>query len=504
MIKAIRLEKFMAFADTGWIELRPITLLFGRNSSGKSAIIRALRLLRQNILKPTEDRYTLRFNDEYGVMLGDYKETVHLKDTEKVIRFYFQCDIPQAADKVRQVINQWRQQNNLPAITATKDDRLTLSLAFGYDPHREAELVGIDLGCAWQITTEPGSHTLLSAIRLDQETRYEVGYDWWLSTDLPAWQELDWQWATFTFPQNFLPQLEDEPTTIISEALDSVGQAVAAFLEGIEYQPPIRPEPQRFYLLDEVTCHAWQSQGWAAFIDFLAGNQLGTPTADKIDAWLKNLDLGLEIPHPVQYASKETTVSSITIQEHEDKPPINLKNTGYGASQVIPIIIQSVTARQRVKENTPVSVIIEQPELHLHPRAQAQLTDLFVEEIHMLTFDQNTKNDEGKCKAEHQLSGVFFLLETHSEHLLLRLQRRLAETSIGQHMWEGDAPEQYLSLPNLSIYFIDRLESYSIAEKIGIDKHGVFKQVPIGFRDFFSDDLREAAMLARLRLKARS
>lgn len=44
-VKAIRLENFMAFSDTGWIELRPITLLFGRNSSGKSAIIRALRLL---------------------------------------------------------------------------------------------------------------------------------------------------------------------------------------------------------------------------------------------------------------------------------------------------------------------------------------------------------------------------------------------------------------------------------------------------------------------------
>jgi AAA15 family ATPase/GTPase len=82
-VKAIRLENFMAFADTGWIELRPITLLFGRNSSGKSAIIRALRLLRQNILNPTKDRYTLRFNDEYGVTLGDYEETIHLKDTEQ-------------------------------------------------------------------------------------------------------------------------------------------------------------------------------------------------------------------------------------------------------------------------------------------------------------------------------------------------------------------------------------------------------------------------------------
>ena len=45
-VQAIRLLNFMAFEDTGWIELRPITLLFGKNSSGKTAIIRALLLLK--------------------------------------------------------------------------------------------------------------------------------------------------------------------------------------------------------------------------------------------------------------------------------------------------------------------------------------------------------------------------------------------------------------------------------------------------------------------------
>ena len=48
-VDAFRLKNFMAFRDTGWIELRAITLLFGRNSSGKSAIIRALRLLKQSL-----------------------------------------------------------------------------------------------------------------------------------------------------------------------------------------------------------------------------------------------------------------------------------------------------------------------------------------------------------------------------------------------------------------------------------------------------------------------
>jgi len=51
-VEAIRLQNFMAFEDTGWVELRPITLLFGRNSSGKSALIRALLLLKQSLESP--------------------------------------------------------------------------------------------------------------------------------------------------------------------------------------------------------------------------------------------------------------------------------------------------------------------------------------------------------------------------------------------------------------------------------------------------------------------
>jgi hypothetical protein len=345
---------------------------------------------------------------------------------------------------------------------------------------------------------------LLTAVWLDQETRLEVGYNWWLDTDLPAWQELDWQLANFTFPQNFLPQLQDAPTEILTNVLESVGQSIANFLKGIEYQPPIRPEPQRFYLLDETTRHTWQNRGWEAFVDFLEGNQLGTATADKIDSWLKTLDLGLELPYPVRYKDKEATISAIAIQEQENKPPINLKNTGYGASQVIPIIIQSVTAKERVKNETIVSVIIEQPELHLHPRAQAQLADLFVEEIHTIKLDSDNENKEKGRKAKHQPSGVSFILETHSEHLLLRLQRRLAETSGGQHTCEYDFPEHYFLLPDLSVYFIDRPGWHSSAEKIKMDQYGTFKRVPIGFRDFFSDDLREAAMLARIRLKAKT
>ena len=48
-VTAFRVQNFMGFEDSGWVELRLITLLFGRNSSGKSALIRSLLLLRQSL-----------------------------------------------------------------------------------------------------------------------------------------------------------------------------------------------------------------------------------------------------------------------------------------------------------------------------------------------------------------------------------------------------------------------------------------------------------------------
>ena len=72
-VRAIRLENFMAFADTDWIELLPISLLFGRNSSGKSAFIRALRLLKQSRTSPPDalpTQFPLNFFREHGLDQG--------------------------------------------------------------------------------------------------------------------------------------------------------------------------------------------------------------------------------------------------------------------------------------------------------------------------------------------------------------------------------------------------------------------------------------------------
>ena len=89
-VTAIRLRNFMAFEDTGWIELSPITLFFGRNSSGKSAIFRALHLLKQS-LKAHADEGPLRFSDEDGIDLGSFTELIHRQEVKRPLVFGFRC-----------------------------------------------------------------------------------------------------------------------------------------------------------------------------------------------------------------------------------------------------------------------------------------------------------------------------------------------------------------------------------------------------------------------------
>jgi AAA15 family ATPase/GTPase len=111
-VKAIRLQNFMAFEDTGWIKLKPITLLFGRNSSGKSAIIRALRLLKQS-LYALPDEGPLVFVAEEALDQGSFLETVHHQRVDEPMVFHFRCRLGKSLDGLREMLNRSSQRTGL-------------------------------------------------------------------------------------------------------------------------------------------------------------------------------------------------------------------------------------------------------------------------------------------------------------------------------------------------------------------------------------------------------
>lgn len=511
-VKAIRLQNFMAFEDTGWIEFRPITLLFGRNSSGKSVIIRALRLLKQS-LNVLPDDGPLAFATEYGLDQGLFQETIHgHKWEEKSLIFSFRCVLEKSQDVLLQVINDQRERNGQPSISEEEATSqgwqwADLSLGFCWDGQKILP-TWLSIECPWAERLE--QTTVFVASRdierhIDEKTnepQFIVDKQWKFKSDflydhILASEETFESWPYVQLPSGFLPRLEaskellfsnpasEENFDFVRALLSELCQTIKALLADMEHLGPIRPEPERVYKLTPIVHQRWRERGLQAWFRFIQASANKSQEAE-IEKWLQELDLGTKFNKDRnRYGNGLYAVSEVRVQELADDMFINLTDMGFGASQVLPVIALSVLAKEGSL------VIIEQPELHLHPSAQAQMADLFIDSISQATVKQDMA-DQNEVK-----HAARFLLETHSEYLLLRLLRRIAETSAGmQH--ESQNPHQFLQRDDLGIYFVHRNnKGVSSTEEIKVAANGDLMNTPKGFEKFFADSLRETIARAR-------
>jgi predicted ATPase len=143
----------------------------------------------------------------------------------------------------------------------------------------------------------------------------------------------------------------------------------------------------------------------------------------------------------------------------------DLTNVGVGVSQVLPIVVSALLA-------PPTSLLIfEQPELHLHPRVQARLADFFYS---IVLLDK-------QC-----------ILESHSEYMIDRFRRRIAEEETNELQ------------SKLAIYFTERVDGATQCRKVNITRYGAINDWP---KDFFEQSqlevkqILEAASKKRLREK---
>jgi predicted ATPase len=157
--------------------------------------------------------------------------------------------------------------------------------------------------------------------------------------------------------------------------------------------------------------------------------------------------------------------SVVLTSRDDDTLSVNLADAGTGVAQELPIFVQRVVDILDPPRR-PVLEIIEQPELHLHPAAHAALADLYLNAA--------------------ERTGVRFLIETHSETLLLRLRRRIAE---------GAYPPD-----TVAIYFVDHRDGAATARRIRIDADGQLDYWPAGV---FSEDYEETQALATAQLARR-
>jgi predicted ATPase len=146
------------------------------------------------------------------------------------------------------------------------------------------------------------------------------------------------------------------------------------------------------------------------------------------------------------------------VRKYRDGPEVRLTDVGFGVSQVLPVLILCY----HVPEGS--ILILEQPEAHLHPKVQSELADLLIEVV---------KNRQ-----------LQIILESHSEHLILRLMRRIAEEQI--------------SADDTAFYFCQMNEGTSEIERLNVDDYGNIANWP---ENFFGDATGDLVEKTRAEMK---
>lgn len=482
MLKEYQISNFKAFADPQSLPIKPITLIFGPNSSGKSSILQSLLMLKQTLDEAKGDDTVLLFKGDL-VDVGSYREFIHAHDVSRT--FSFRVTIPKPADLAEafpceDYLTQVRSLD--PGFVELEQsctfDTIAISVSFSYDnAFKRTTVSRIELfigdDSAPFMTYEPGTpgeihepsaHRLYNespqsflvlkevnsaheyyranvqisfhdiATRMKEMSEDERAFGEKLFTllgvEIPEITETEVQhpdnsiagelWRPdkdFILLKYYLPDSLNGHDTqyIIHEDFGSpdshnvslftlaVSYIFRQFLKEIQYIGPLRSYPKRDFIFSGIETQYVGKIGKYVPDLLISNKELIT----NLNKHFSHLGIGYELIVDTLSAQTSDLHDLFTLRFHEKSSGVHvgIADVGFGVSQVLPIIVQSLLSREK-------TLLIEQPELHLHPRLQAEMGDLFITSA--LGDAKNT-----------------LIIETHSEHLLLRIMRRMRETSNG-------------------------------------------------------------------------
>jgi hypothetical protein len=247
------------------------------------------------------------------------------------------------------------------------------------------------------------------------------------------------------------------------------------------YLGPLREVPQPFYVWTGATPADVGYNGASAIPALLAAQKSGErenfrridrdldpgpriTVEQHVAEWLQ--ELGLVHSFRVAPVAQGADIYRAYVKRSEASPEVLLTDIGFGVSQVLPVLVLLAYV-------PPGStVILEQPEIHLHPAVQSGLADVILEAA--------------------LVRNVQVIVESHSEHLLTRIQLRVAEQQIA-----NGTP---VSADDIRLWFIDQAGPVSTANDLQLNEYGEIVNWP---KDFFGDPFTETARIAKAGLRRR-
>ena len=442
MLTELRIQNFKAWRDTGPVRMAPLTVIFGTNSAGKSSLGHLLLALKQTA-RLTDRKRALHLGDlKSDIDLGTFADCIHNHELNAKLSFTLGWKPPQPV-KIR-------------------------------DPHAEVTYSGESLRLQASLRADQRGLPELESFRYEVLAKNQTALtiDHGLGRDgkpalsvtpmrLVMKQGRKWP---IEAPEKFY-RLSDVTLARYqnADALALLPLEMERLLEGLIYLGPLREPPRRTYHWAGDTVPDVGVRGEYAIAALLsatdAKRELNRGKKQRrqrfdgfIAAWLK--DLGVIDSFAVRPIAKGRKEYEVVVRTRPNAPDVKLTDVGFGVSQVLPALVQAFYA-------PPHSTVwMEQSEIHLHPRVQAELADALISAVQA--------HENGSPR------NVQLIVESHSEHLLLRLQRRVAEGKV--------RPEE------VAIYFVHDEPAGAAIEELKLDFYGEIENWPDGF---FGDDLGE-------------
>ena len=573
-LTALHIGNFKAFADTQRIPLKPITLIFGPNSAGKSSFIHSLALAHESQFgreKRSLARLDVHHTDIGGssIDLGGFRQYVHRGQANRRVEWGAELAVANLGGRLIQLLA------SVNIIT------VTLSLGIELDDQdrpklgAEPRVESIDINAdhaelLYMSRRRSDSHSsLLRLDRLDtthpvfrqvlkalvesattsEEMRPEdfdganaaiaellpelqVRVEQFFPTvvELPKAEGAELSPVSLLFPISKGNRREDIAQAVrfylphtINDLVKGLADALADELKRFQYLGPLRSFPPRHMAFAEYEDANWYAGGGYAWDvvrrndqvrevvnSWLGSDKLKTPyqlmvrslvaldqMAAPIEEGLEELfgrtdeddsiqldpdelkelegmndEAGVYGSFPTQKeldaqvewlvgkveTSNADRIRELVLVDKRTHTVVTHRDVGIGISQVLPVLVMAYGSQGKL-------IAMEQPEIHLHPALQAELGDVFIEAA--LGERKNT-----------------FILETHSEHLILRLMRRMRETYL--HKDTGLPP---ITPADVSVLYVEPDGPRSIVREMPLNELGeLVKSWPGGF---FEEGLRE-------------
>lgn len=417
----IKIENLKGYKETDDLALRPFTVLIGPNGGGKSTLLQFLMVLKQTAANNLDTSTTLITNvkrDKIGetgyINLGLYKDYVYMGDTKLKVGFTLGWNAlskSHTASAIKVQLENKRPSNQV----FVKELSYYKEFPFAETPSNILARLERKAGAAYsfQVLKQTIDENKLK----EQSREYE--------------------------PQKFYrfsPKMLDDVSTETEAHLREYVSDFESCLDNTFYLGPLREHPRPYY---EITGGRpnhlgidGAEMGAVLYVDDVESNG---NLIQRVSTWLARLDIAESVSLS---RIKNGNIFNLNIRGKNQSRDVNLAAFGFGASQILPVIVESLYAP------AGATVLIEQPEIHLNAHHQLELPDFFAEIINDGTDKQ-------------------FIIETHSEYFLKRISTLVAKDR--------------LSCDDVIVYYCSSDENGSHIQPITLDSDGRYSWWPEDF-----------------------